>query len=97
MDFASGGLSSMSDDRYEIHSDVPIPDARSFAGAVKRRWPFERLQVGQCFFVDSVKDTAEGATAENSVRTSSSRFSHNGKKFSVRRIDSSRLGVWRTK
>lgn len=87
----------MSDDKYQIHSDVPIPDARSFAGAVKRRWPFEKLQVDECFFVDSVKFTPEGATAENSVRTSSSRFSHDGKKFSVRRIDNSRLGVWRIK
>jgi len=81
-------------DTHEIHSDVPLPKRRAFGGVV-RNWPFQNLHVGQCFYVDALKGTAEGKTTENSVRTSSSREGRGGKRFTVRRIDADRLGVWR--
>lgn len=73
----------------EIYDDIPIPFR-----AERRTYPFDSLDVNQCFVVncDSVKH-------ERSIRSCATRYNNNedGKRYIVRRLPETELtvGVWR--
>lgn len=65
---------------YEIKSGVPIPSAKEFQRAnYKTKYPFDRMEVGQCFEYElSVADAGR-------LRSLASGYGkRTGKKFSVR-------------
>jgi len=72
-----------------ILDDVPIPHR-----ALRRSYPFAKLDVSQCFMVE-----CEDIKHERSVRSSATRWnkSDEGRRYVVRRMEGAEytLGVWR--
>jgi|DEB0MinimDraft_3_1074331.scaffolds.fasta_scaffold00820_16 hypothetical protein len=84
----------------EIHSNIEMPATRVYQARVPRK-VMDQLAVGDCFFVPVLIGSDNAKSIENGVRSSVSRmhrvFAKNGdaRRFSVRRYDNERLGVWR--
>lgn len=69
---------------YEIHKGVPVP-------ALKRtsKYPFDAMEVGDCFYVPV------GLT--KTIRSAAVNFGRrHGWRFTTRLLDDGQLGVWRT-
>ncbi len=64
----------------------PLPEA----GAGREKYPFHRLEVGQCFHVTATERRALQQTLSSCARKPSLR----GKKFATR-CDERGVGVWR--
>ena len=73
----------------EIYNDIPIPFR-----AERRTYPFESLEVDQCFIVN-----CESVKHEKSIRSCATRYNNNddGKRYIVRRLPETEMtvGVWR--
>ena len=70
-----------------ILKGVPIPHR-----AERRSYPFNDLEVDECFMVECTD-----MKQERSVRSSATRYSADGRKFIVRRMPDTEqtVGVWR--
>lgn len=72
---------------YEIRSDVPMPKERAHS-----KWPFKKMEIGQCLIVDS-HEARQAASA--AYRTAE--YSGYAINFSVRKIKDQpgKTGIWR--
>ena len=78
----------------EIHGDIPMPDKQSTRAL---KYPFEELEVGQCFIINLDQHASDKVEIERQLRAAAFRYGKKlGKKFSCRLIDDTKAGAWRT-
>jgi hypothetical protein len=84
------------DEGIKIHTDIPIPQNAGVGR--KPRYPLLKMNVGDCFFVESGR-TEEGRREERTLRQTVSRYhrrmKEQGTRWVVVRQDDNSIGVWR--
>ena len=79
----------------DILSDVPLP--RKLSTRMINDWPIENLEVGQCFIVPCDMSEEDKAKIERRLRAAASRYGRRlDRKYAVRRLDATQIGLWRT-
>ena len=79
----------------DILSDVPLP--RKQSTRMLNEWPIENLESGQCFIIPCGMDEDERSKIERRLRAAASRYGRRlGRKYAVRRLDATQIGLWRT-
>lgn len=72
-------------DTFRIDKGIPIPEPIEKGTVV----PIESLEVGESILVDE--------KLRNSVQVLASRLKSKGKEYTVRKVEESKVRVWRTK
>ena len=79
----------------DILSDVPLP--RKLSTRTINDWPIENLETGQCFIVPCGMDEEAKTKIERRSRAAASRYGRRlDRKYAVRRLDATQIGLWRT-
>lgn len=73
---------------YEVEKGVPI-----IYGPGKTKYPFRSMEVGDSFLADINKRHVECSSAVEAAKKFGKRY---GKRFSYRKVDASKVRIWRT-
>jgi hypothetical protein len=78
--------------KYEIHKNVPIPGYRHNENGILMFYPFDEMEIGDCFYLPAGQTADEIAKQRNSVGNAARK---RGYLVSVRHLKKEgRIGVW---